>query len=307
MAEKYLKPDEPVVEEEAVLAPTEEMLDAMRAEIADLEEKESILTEKLCLAKEKGLVAQAEKCRELLQIVILQKMRKTDELREAEAHKVAAELDALTAELEQEINPSPITEEQIEEQYNYMAKSKRLTLVSKIIGGIGTFACVVGALVYLILTQVETMNLPFEWLYLIADGAAFLLFGLIALCIRKSAKRCKQIAEEIEAEILETERLIAEQKAAEAMMLERLDANAEAYTAETNQAIENAKPPRKKFGPITLPEIPDAVKNNVHKIAPVAAVCVTTVAAAAVVSSQKRAAEAKRASATRKEFFKWLG
>lgn len=307
MAEEYLLSDEPVVEEEVLPTPTEEMLDAMRAEIADLEEKETVLTEKLCLAKEKGLVAQAEKCRELLQIAILQKMRKTDELREAEARKIAAELDALTAELEQEINPSPVTEEQIEEQYNYMAKSKRLALVSKIVGGIGTCACVVGALVYLILTQVETMNLPFEWLYLIADGAAFVVFTVIALCIGSSAKRCRQIAEELEAEILETERLFEEQKAAEAMMLERLDANAEAYTAETNQAIENAKAPKKTFGSITLPEIPDAVKKNVHKIAPVAAACVTAVAAVAVVSSQKRAAEAKRASATRKEFFKWLG
>ncbi len=308
MADKMLKQaEEPAVEAENVPDPTEEMLEALRTSIADLEEKEKVLTEKLCLAKAKGLEAQADKCRELLQLVILQKNAKNDELRKAEAHKLAAELDELTANMEKEINPSPISEEAVAAQYNYLAKSKRLSVISRAIGFVGVFACMIGAVVYLLLTQVETMNLPFEWLYLAVDGAAAVLFIVIALIVGASANSNKRLAKEIEDDIREQERLLAEQAAEAAMALERLDANAQAFSAETKQDMENAKPAKKTFGPIKVPEISDETKKKLHKLAPVAAACATAVAAVAVVSSQKRAAEERRASATRKAFFKWLG
>ena len=87
---KLLNAEEAVAEEEVVFDAAVEELELLRAAIADLEEKEAILTEKLCLAKEKGLTAQADKCRELLQKVIAQKQVKKGELHEAEARKLAA-------------------------------------------------------------------------------------------------------------------------------------------------------------------------------------------------------------------------
>ncbi len=298
--------ENPVVTEEE----TDEFAD-LRASIADLEEKEALLSEKLCLAKEKGLMAQAERCRELLQKAVLQRLRLQDELKEAEAQKLAAELDALTGELGEVLDPAPISEEVIEEEYNHMAKSKRLSLVSRAIGFIGVFASLVGALVYMILTMPETLNLPFDWLCLAIVGVAAVAFIIIAMLIGASANSHRRIAEEMEAERIELEQALAAQAEYEKLALEQLEAATEAYAIETKLDLEKAMPeapaePEKK-PLLNLPEIPEAVKENVHKIMPVAAACAAAVAAVAIVSAQKRSAEAKRASATRKEFFKWLG
>lgn len=308
MADKILQQaEEPVVDTaEAVADVTEEMLELLRASIAELEEKEKLLTEKLCMAKEKGLTQQADRCRALLQKVVVQKRLKKDELQQAEACKLADELDALAEELEQEFDPKPFEEEK-ELEYNYRAKSKRLSLISRMVGFIGVFACLVGSFVYLLFTQVETLNLPFEWIYLAITGVAAVIFVIIALLIGGSANSYKRLADEVEADRLEAERLLEEQKREELLALSQLNAVSEAYALETNQDMQNAKPQRKLLGSVKLPEVPEKVKKNVHKIVPVAAVCTAVVAAAAISSAQKKSAAAKRSAAVRKEFFNWLG
>ena len=303
---KLLQAEEAVAEEEIVFDAAEEELEMLRAAIAALEEKEALLTEKLCIAKEKGLTVQADKCRDLLQKVIAQKQTKKGELQEAEARKLAAELDELTEKLENEIDPKPFEEEK-ELEYNYRAKAKRMSLISRLIGFVGVFACMAGAIVYLLLTQVETMNLPFEWLYLAITGGAAVVFLIVAICIGNTANAYMRLADEIEAERLEAERALAEQAKAELLALNTLNAVIEANSAETKQDMLNAKPKRKFLPDVKLPEVPESVKKNVHKIVPVAAVCTAIVAATAIKSAQKNAAAAKRSAAARKEFFNWLG
>ena len=308
MADKILQQaEEPVVDTaEAVADVTEEMLELLRASIAELEEKEKLLTEKLCMAKEKGLTQQADRCRALLQKVVVQKRLKKDELQQAEACKLADELDALAEELEQEFDPKPFEEEK-ELEYNYRAKSKRLSLISRMVGFIGVFACLVGSFVYLLFTQVETLNLPFEWIYLAITGVAAVIFVIIALLIGGSANSYKRLADEVEADRLEAERLLEEQKREELLALSQLNAVSEAYALETNQDMQNAKPQRKLLGSVKLPEVPEKVKKNVHKIVPIAAVCTAVAAIFAVSSASKKAAAEKRSAAARRDFFKWLG
>lgn len=303
---KLLNAEEAVAEEEVVFDAAVEELELLRAAIADLEEKEAILTEKLCLAKEKGLTAQADKCRELLQKVIAQKQVKKGELQEAEARKLAAELDELTEQMENEISPKPFEEEK-ELEYNYRAKANRMGLISRLIGFVGVFACMVGAIVYLLLTQVETMNLPFEWLYLAITGGAAVVFLIVAICIGNTASAYRCLADEIEAERVAAEEALAEQAKAELLALHTLNAAIEANGAEVKQDMQNAKPKRTFLPDVKLPEVPEKIKKNVHKIVPVAAICTAIVAATAIKSAQKNAAAAKRSAAARKEFFNWLG
>ena len=307
MADKMLqKAEDPVVTEEELVPVTEEMLEVLRATIAELEEKEALLTEKLCMAKEKGLVQQADRCRSLLQKVVVQKRLKKDELQECEARKLAAELDELAEELELEFDPKPFEEEKAAE-YNYRAKSKRVSLASRIVGFVGVFACMVGALVYLMLTQVETMNLPFNWLYLAITGVAAVVFLIVALLIGHSANNYRRMADELEAEIRAGEEELARQKQAELMALANLNAVSEAYSKETEKAFELAHPKKKLFGAVKMPEVPEVVKKNVHKIVPAATVCTAVVAAVALSSAQKKKAAERRSAAVRKEFFNWLG
>ena len=307
MAEKLLQQaEEPIVTDEELVPVTEEMLEALRTSIADLEEKEALLTEKLCAAKEKGLVAQADRCRALLQKVVLQKRAKKDELQECEARKMAEELDALAAELELEFDPDPFVEEK-QAEYDYRAKAKRLGLWSRIVGLGGFFACLIGAFVYLFLCQVETMNLPFEWMNLAATGVVAAIFVIVGLLIGHSSKSCKKIADEIEAERLEKEEELAKKKAAEMLALANLNAISEAYSIETNKDFEIAHPKKKLFANVKMPELPEGVKKNVHKIVPIATVCTAVVAAAALSSAQKKKAAERRSVAARREFFNWLG
>lgn len=307
MAEKLLQQvEEPVVTDEELAPVTEEMLAELRASIADLEEKEALLTEKLCAAKEKGLVAQADRCRALLQKVVLQKRIKKDELQECEARKLAEELDELAAELELEFDPDLFAEEK-QEEYDYRAKAKRLGLWSRIVGFGGFLACLIGAFAYLFLCQVETMNLPFEWMDLAITGVVAVIFVIVGLLIGHSANACEDKADEIEAERLEKEAELAKKKEAELLALANLNAISEAYSIETNKDFEIAHPKKKLFGSVKMPEVPEGVKKNVHKIVPIATACTAVVAALALSSAQKKKAAERRSAAVRKEFFNWLG
>lgn len=293
-------------------------LDELRDAIRALEEKEAIVTEKLCLAKEMGLTKQAEKCRELLQTVVWQKTVKKGELQEAEARRAASELDLFTAELEKEFTPEPVADEQLKVQSYYVAKAKRTGLIAKIVGYVGVISCVLGALAYLILTQPEVLNIPFEWLYLAAVGAGAVIFLIIALMINSSAKGYLFLADQIEEKRQEDERKLVEQVKVDALTLDRLRAATEAnaaeasYKAEENTQKENEPVKKKtvKIGNIELPEMPklsEDTKKKIHKIAPFAAAGAIVVTVVAISRAQKKSAAIKRSAALRREFFNWLG
>lgn len=294
----------PEFEEELAVDYSEEAIEALRASIADLEEKENVLTEKLAKAREAGLIEQSARCRALLQRVVALKLRKKDELRVAEARYLADEIDGFAEDMENELEPCPVVDEAVAEGYNHRAKSKRLKLISKILRGITLFAGTVGALAYLLFTQPEIMNLPFEWVYLAIDGVAMLILLIVSAAIGASAKTHARIADEIEADYLIEQELRAEQERNELLSLENLEAAAEAYAIET-AGPKVQKTPR-KIGPVTIPEVPEKVKKNVHKVVPVAAVATVAVAAACAASAKKKKAEAKRTSAIRRDFFNWL-
>ena len=120
----------------------------------------------------------------------------------------------------------------------------------------------------------------------------------------------EQISQQLEIQMAALEKIAgmsAEEAKAELLAQNTLNAVIEANQAETKQDMQNAKPKRRFLPDVKLPEVPEGVKKNVHKIVPVAAICTAIVAAAAISTAQKNAAAAKRATATRKEFFKWLG
>ena len=308
MADEMMKKvDEALVDAASEEVCESDALEPMREAIAGLQEKEAVLTEKLSLAKEKGLSEQADRCRDLLQKVVRQRLKKQEELRVAEARQLAAELDALTEEIGAEIEPAPIPVEETEE-YNYLAKSRRMGLISRMVGFVGVFTCFVGAFVYLLLAQVDTLNLPFEWLYLAIVGAGAVVFLVIALIIGAGANNYKKIAEQLEAERAEEDAVIELLAKEEAFTTESLDAATEAYAIEKDLELKKATPETEKRFAIKLPvEVPEKVKKNVHKIVPIAAVCTAVAAIFAVSSASKKAAAEKRSAAARRDFFKWLG
>ena len=292
------------LDEELAIDYSQEAIEALRASIADLEAKEAVLVEKLAKARETGLIEQSARCRALLQRVVAVKQSKKDELRLAEARALADEIDDFAEDMEAEFEPEILPEEVIEEGYNYRAKSKRLKLISKLLGSITLIAGILGAMVYLILCQPEVLNTQFEWLVLGIDAVAMAALLIAAGAINASAKTYASCADEIEVEYLLKQELLAEQERNELLSLETLDAAAEAY------AIESAGPKvekkTRKIGPVKLPEVPEKVKKNATKILPVAAAATVAIATACAMSSKKKKEEEKRTSAIRRDFFTWL-
>ncbi len=318
--------------EESLLCETERtdeddvaLIKALRAEIKTLEGKEKELTKKLSVAKENGLDEMVSRCRALLQKIVRYKIDLRRELkaaelrhREAEAKRTMERLTEEIGSLTEEINTLlPAVEETVfetplfEEEYDHLAKSKRLALISRMIAWIGVLGGLIGALVYTLLVVIA--NIKFSWW----PGMATFGIGAVALIViglfvggasRRHKRLAKEIAEEIEeqraayeAERAEMERLAYEANAP--WLNDNMDAVTEAY------AIERAGD-RKRAGKKALQKmIPDPenddLKKTVHKVAPIAAVC-AAVAIVALSASGKKKAAAKKSSALRREFFDWL-
>ncbi len=301
------------------------LMKTLRAEIKTLEGKEKELTRKLSVAKENGLDEKVSQCRALLQRIVRHKIDLRRELaaaelrhREAEAKRTMERLTEEIGNLTEEINALlPTVEETVfetplfEAEYDHLAKSKRLALISRMIAWIGVLSGLIGALVYMLL--VEGAYIAFSWwpgLATFGIGAvALIVVGLIVGGVSRRHKRlAKEIAEEIEeqraayeAERAEQERLAYEANAP--WLNDNMDAVTEAY------AIERAGD-RKRAGKKALQKmIPnpesDDLKKAVHKVAPIAAVC-AAVAVVALSASGKKKAAAKKSSALRREFFDWL-
>ncbi len=316
--------EETLQNEEAVLKANAE---ALREDIRVLEDKEKILTEKLCLAKGKGLNAQIEKCRVLLQKLVLQKNLKKQELADAETlykeakakrelAELSEEIDELTAAIEADVlddEEDLLEEPTFEEGYDHIAKAKRLGVISRVFAFVGIFAAFIGAVVYLLCANFD-LTAGFEWMDLLPFGVVAVVMIVIGLCVGGAANKHKRIAAAIEAEMeekraqyeaekLERERLKAEKMAP--WRAENMDAAAEANATEQAMDVQLAKEAKKADMKnkmlVGVNDVAGKLKDNVHKVVPIAAACTAVVTAAALISSGKKKAAAKRSAAARKE------
>lgn len=306
---------------------SEEMLDALRASIAELEEKEAILTEKLAKAREAGLMYQSARCRALLQRVVMMKQSKKDELKVAEAQILADELDALANEMENELDPEFVARDEaaVADIATYRMKAKKNRVISKVLSFVALFACITGAIAYLVLSLPEVMNLPFNWVYLAADAAVLVVLLLISASLASAAKANAQIADELEAERQKAIDEYNERIRIEMMSLASLEAVAEAYEIEgigapaIEEEIEEveeeagekaegkyaaliakirAKIPAEKLEKVD--KVAAKVKKSAKVVVPVASVCLAALAI-------NKYNEGKRRAQNREKFYQWLG
>ena len=306
---------------------SEEMLDALRASIAELEEKEVILTEKLAKAREAGLMYQSARCRALLQKVVMMKQSKKDELKVAEAQILADELDALANEMENELDPEFVARDEaaVADIATYRMKAKKNRVISKVLSFVALFACITGAIAYLVLSLPEVMNLPFNWVYLAADAAVLVVLLLISASLSSAAKANAQIADELEAERQKAIDEYNERIRIEMMSLASLEAVAEAYEIEgigapaIEEEIEEieeeagekaegkyaaliakirAKIPAEKLEKVD--KVAAKVKKSAKVVVPVASVCLAALAI-------NKYNEGKRRAQNREKFYQWLG
>ena len=101
-----------------------------------------------------------------------------------------------------------------------MSKSGKLRMAAKLIGIIGCVACLIGGAAYCVLTLPEIINFPFEWFYLIIDGAALVVFAAVCIALNLAAnsveRREKRAQQEEETLVLAEEEALVTDEAAEA-------------------------------------------------------------------------------------------
>lgn len=306
-------------------------IDALTEELRVLAEKENVLTDKLCAAKQTGLKEQTDRCRELLQYLVHYKNTKLDELeaakkayREAKAKREIAELtteiDELEADLigallpaEPEDEPAP----SFELDYDYEAKAKRQSTISRVFALVGCFGALIGALVYMLLVFLKDQ--PFAVTDLVVFGAVAVVMLVIALCIggaarstkRRGQKKLAELEEakaQYEAECLARELERAEKAAA--WKVDNMETVSEAYAieqAKTEKLAKDAKREKLKNNVIAkASEVPARIKENADTVVPIAAACTAVAAVAAISSACKKAAAARRTTAARRKFIDWL-
>ena len=243
-----------VKENEAVVeaTPQTESIEQLKLELELVEAQEALLLEKIAESKKLGLLVQTEQLRELLRRCLATKARINRTIMDIEVVARTIDLNNVASEVDEVLNSEAveaalITEE--EERPASLQKARKQALgyriASRIIGYVGVLACLLGSLAYLLLTQVETMNLPFDVLYLAIAGGAALFFLLIAVILGAKARDCKRkVAEIEEARLI---RLIEQSEAAEFAQIEAESIGAaQVVEAESEAAAIAAAAPQRK-------------------------------------------------------------
>lgn len=282
--------------------------DQLRREINRLCEKESVITKKLSLAKDKGMHEQAEQCRLLLQRIVIHRNRKKRELAEIDARvqkaqavdfmeRFTKEVDNMTAELEEglfDLEPKPKSLEGsplFVAERDYHVKAKRRSIAASFFAWFGIFGGLLAAIAYLLLVHFE--KLPFNWLILSSCGAFLVLMLLVSWAFCAAAKRNRRLAEAIELEIAERQAAYEAECLEYARMIERarkisqaenFEDIAEAYAIEKEG---DARRVKMKAMQKWIPDLsdPEKIKKTAKILLSITAACV---AVSVAVSAKKR-------------------
>ena len=298
--------------EEAVhtLEQDEALRDALLAEIEDVQEKTRVLTGKLCIAKDKGMHEQADRCRTMLQRVVLFRRQKEAELKEVEERirkakalafmeSFSREVDDLTNEIEKELFGLDLGEAEpdhtplFEAEYDHKAKAKRLSFISSLFVWVGMLSSMLGAIAYLLLTICHYM--AFSWMELSLFGGVLVITLIFALIFGSASNRHKRLAKAIAEEIeerraeYEAERLERERKLEQARKIsqvESFDGIAEAYEIEKKE--DQQRTVKKKVQTL-MPDLsdPEKIKKTLNRVLPIVA-AVAVVTAALVTKKHKK-------------------
>lgn len=287
-----------VKENEAVVesTPQSESIEQLKLELELVDAQEALLLEKIEESKALGLLVQTEQLRELLRRCLATKARLNRTIMDIEVVARTAEMEKIAIEVDEVLSSEAIEtaltveeEERPESLRKARKKAMGYRIASRVIGYVGVLACLLGSLAYLIMTQVDTLNLPFDELYLAIAGGAAVFFLLIAVILGAKARDCRRKVSEIEEARLI--RIIERSEAAEFAQIEAESIGAaQDVEAENVAAIEAAAAPQRKDAKTVAKELLIKAKQNPKKTAKIAAACAAglALATAVAVKSQKK-------------------
>ena len=253
---------------------------------------------------------QADRCRTLLQRVVLFRNTKKAELAEVQERirkakalafmeKFSKEVDDLTNEIEEDLFgletkvEEPDQEPLFRAEYDHRAKSKRLSFISSLFVWVGLLSGLLGAVAYLLLVSFH--QTAFSWIEFSVFGIVIVAMIVVALIFGALSNRHKRLANEIEQEIAERqaeyeaecrekERLL--EAARKISQIEDSDGIAEAYSIEKEGDRQHGKQERVQ-SLIADFSNPEKLKKVAKKALPIVAAC-AAVAALVIVGKRSK-------------------
>lgn len=343
---------EEVVEQTKTVEELAEELEKVAAALVKVAEAKAAVADGIAKAKARSLDEQVANYRMLLQNILSEEKVLLKKQADLETEKLDKELKEMAETLHGELmlDGEVLSEEELAERAEYeqacaeyeekmvaletrkakaRAKAYRRGVAGKFFGIVCVIACLIGAVAYLLLAREEVMGLPFEWLYLAADGALAVLCIIISLACGGGARSAHRLCDTLDAEIEEEqdrfdeityefeEKQLAHE---EEKMLAEADILAEANVLE-HEAILNSQKPEKKRNPLAVAvedkvadvksrveafkgKIPEKVQKDTATIGKIA---VSAAAVCAVAAAAKKSADKKKNEKVRQNFLKFLG
>lgn len=340
------------VEQTKTIEELAEELEAVAAALKKVAEAKAIAANGIAKAKSRALDEQVANYRLLLQNLLSEEKALLKKQADLETEKLDKELKEMAEALHGDLmqDGEILSEEELAERAEYekacseyeekmvelesrkaktRAKAYRRGVAGKFFGIVCVIACLVGAVAYLLLAREEVLGLPFDWLYLAADGALAVLCILLSVAFGSAASSASRQCDALDAEMDEeqerfdeiTDEFEEKQLAREdEKMLAEADLIAEANVLE-HEAILKHQQPKKDRNPIAVAvegkvagvkskvnafkgNLPEKVQKDTATIGKIAVSAAAVCAAAAVA---KKASDKKKSEKVRQNFLKFLG
>ena len=220
---------------------SEQAFEDVRASLEKVEAMKQTVADGIIKAKEKNLKDHVEKMRTLLRKLVVMENSLKEEQNKKEAAKMAFELDRLEAECNRELSPSEEISDSADVENKFTTVALRYNAAAKLICFGGIFACLLGCVIYLLLVQIDPVNIRFEWIWMAINGLGIALFAALGVALRQKSIDYMGLAEEAA-----DKRRAEEEEKAQRVADEFAEIMAQAYALELEKENEANKKPEDK-------------------------------------------------------------
>ena len=208
---------------------SEQAFEELRVSLDKVGAMKQSVADAIIKAKEKDLKDHVERLRAVLRKLVVMENSLKEEHDLKETAKLACELDQLEAECLGEVSEDETVLESQEAESKHVLTSVRYGIAAKLVGFGGVFACLLGCIAYLIFTNIDAMEVTFNWIWLIINAVGVVLFTVIGIVLNRKALYYTALAKE-DADLL----ALKEDKKAQKLAAEYSNIVAAAYALELN-------------------------------------------------------------------------
>ena len=215
---------------------SDEAFEELQASLDRVEAMKQDVAEGLFKAKQKSLDEHVEKFRAILRQLVIMENALLEEKSKKESAKLAIELERLEEEYNHKLSMNSEKTAARVAQSKYTRTAARYGIAASLVGFVGVFACLMGCIAYLILVQIDSLHLPFEWIWILVNAVGAVLFAAAGFSLNQKSFYYDDLAKE---ELLTFK--AEEERAAKKLAAEYSNVTAQAYAVEMEMEMQAQK------------------------------------------------------------------